>query len=55
MVKLQMKSSFDRLEERTVHCFKVELPEGLIGVYFMKLRLTRGGTLVSENSYWRGM
>jgi len=42
-------------EDTAVRCFKVQYPAGLTSVYFMRLRLNRGGTVVSENLYWRGI
>ncbi len=33
-------------------CFLLERPADLTGVYFVKLKLTRGLTLVSDNFYW---
>jgi hypothetical protein len=30
-------------------------PDGLTPVHFIRLKLTRGGKIVSENFYWRGL
>ena len=33
---------------------RMEFPEGLTPVHFIRLRLSRGDELISENFYWRG-
>ena len=35
-------------------CFPLALPDNLTAVHFIKLRLTNGEKVVSENIYWRG-
>ncbi len=39
-------------EDHIVHCFILKAPKGISGVYFIRLRLTRGKELISENFYW---
>ncbi|MDR2496740.1 MAG: discoidin domain-containing protein [Tannerellaceae bacterium] len=41
-------------EDETVACFPLEYPESLSETYFIKLWLTEGESLVSDNFYWRG-
>ncbi|HEY1206337.1 MAG: discoidin domain-containing protein [Bryobacteraceae bacterium] len=42
-------------EDSDVSCIKMEYPQGLTPVHFIRLKLTRGGETVSENFYWRGL
>ncbi|HNR40623.1 MAG TPA: discoidin domain-containing protein [Bacteroidales bacterium] len=41
-------------EFSTVTCFRLEFPENLSDVHFIKLTLADGDQLLSENFYWRG-
>ena len=41
-------------EDTTVECFDIEIPEDVTDVYYIKLTLTEGERLVSENFYWEG-
>jgi hypothetical protein len=41
-------------EDATVACFPIEYPESLSETYFIKLVLTKGDKIVSDNFYWRG-
>jgi hypothetical protein len=45
----------DSVEDSVVDAFRVERPVGLTPLYFLRLKLTRGDELVSENLYWRGL
>ena len=46
--------TIDSAEDSTTECLKMEYPAGLTPVHFIRLTLTRGGTIVSSNSYLRG-
>jgi len=54
-IKLEKKAALDCPEDNTIRCFKVTYPENLSSTYFIRLRLTRGSTVISENFYWRGV
>ncbi len=41
-------------EDSTVTCFRLEFPENISPVHFIKLTLTEGDNILSENFYWRG-
>ncbi|MBR4775735.1 MAG: discoidin domain-containing protein [Bacteroidales bacterium] len=41
-------------EDSTVYCFPPEVPEDITDVYFVKLALSKGDTILSENFYWQG-
>jgi hypothetical protein len=43
----------DSTEDSVVAPITMEYPEGLSAVHFIRLKLTRGGSVVSENFYWR--
>jgi hypothetical protein len=45
----------DSTEDSTVSCIKMEYPDGLTAVHFLRLKLSRNGETVSENFYWRGL
>jgi hypothetical protein len=53
-VQWEKESSLDIAEDATVKCFKLEFPETLSDVYFIKLALTENGKVVSDNFYWKG-
>ncbi len=55
IVKLKKQAPVNCPEDSMVHCFLVTKPEGIGTVYFIRLKLTRGNGLVSENFYWRGL
>jgi hypothetical protein len=50
----EKSAPIDSAEDSTVAAFRMEYPAGLTAVHFLKLRLTRGTEVVSENFYWRG-
>ncbi|MGD0200402.1 MAG: discoidin domain-containing protein [Bryobacteraceae bacterium] len=54
-VKWQKTVSLDSAEDSTASCIQMEYPAGLTPVHFLRLTLTRGGAIVSENFYWRGL
>ena len=54
-VKWEQTAPVDSPEDSMVSCIKMEYPEGLTPVHFLRLKLTRGGETVSENFYWRGL
>jgi len=48
------EAAVDVDEDAMVQPVKLELPEDLTPVFFVRLKLLRGTTVVSENFYWRG-
>jgi beta-galactosidase/beta-glucuronidase len=54
-IKLKKKTVIDCPEDHTVRCYKMEYPERLSSVYFIRLTLKKGSTTLSENLYWRGL
>ena len=54
-VQWEKDATVDCREDFTVNCFKLEFPKSLSSVHFIKLSLTKGGELISENFYWRGL
>jgi hypothetical protein len=52
--KWTRSASLDSTEDSTQSVANLELPARLTPVYFIRLRLTRGGDVLSENFYWRG-
>jgi hypothetical protein len=53
-VQWEKETSFDIKEDATIACFPLEYPASLSAAYFIKLTLTAGGKLLSDNFYWRG-
>ena len=51
-IKLEKKAVLNCPEDSTIHCFKVEYPDSLSNVYFIRLKLTRNNKVISENFYW---
>jgi hypothetical protein len=45
----------DSNEDTTDKIFKIEFPASLSSVHFIKLTLTDGKKVISENFYWRGL
>ncbi len=45
----------DSPEDSDVAAIQMEYPDALTPVHFIRLKLTRGGDIVSENFYWRGL
>ena len=54
-VKWEKSAAVDSVEDSILTPLKMEFPEGLSPVHFIKLKLTQGEKLVSENFYWRGV
>jgi hypothetical protein len=54
-VKWTKTASLDSTEDSCVACIKMEYPPGLTSVHFLRLKLTRGDQVLSENFYWRGL
>ena len=52
-VKLKKKIAVDCPEDHIVRCCPMEYPSGLSGVYFVRLTLKKGSSIISENFYWR--
>ena len=53
-VAWEKEAEVDSREDTTVKCFKLEYPDGLSDVHFIKLVLKEGDRVVSENFYHRG-
>ena len=51
----EKETGIDCKEDATVRCFKLEFPKSLSSVHFLKLTLTKGDKIISENFYWRGL
>ena len=54
-LKWEKEVAVDSAEDSDVAAIKMEYPEGLTPVHFIRLKLTRAGQTVSENFYWRGL
>jgi hypothetical protein len=54
-VMWKKETTLDSPEDSTLSCFTMEYPAGLTPVHFLKLELVRGGRVISENFYWRGL
>jgi len=52
--KWQQTASLDSAEDSVASPIRIEYPSGLSDVHFIRLKLTRGGDVLSENFYWRG-
>ncbi|MDR0995963.1 MAG: discoidin domain-containing protein [Tannerella sp.] len=48
------EAKVDVREDQTVTAFKLEFPDKLADVYFIRLKLLKDGKAVSTNFYWRG-
>ncbi|MDR3340517.1 MAG: discoidin domain-containing protein [Candidatus Symbiothrix sp.] len=53
-VQWEKEAILDIKEDATVAVFPLEFPETLSSAYFIKLTLTEGGKVISDNFYWRG-
>jgi hypothetical protein len=53
-LKWEKSASVDSTEDSVVAPIAMEYPDGLSSVHFIRLKLKRGDTVVSENFYWRG-
>ena len=54
-LKWEKEVPVDSAEDSDFAAIKMEYPEGLTPVHFIRLKLTRRGRTVSENFYWRGL
>jgi len=54
-VQWEKETEIDSNEDSTVKCFKLEFPKSLTAVHFIKLTLSSGNKIVSDNFYWRGL
>lgn len=53
-VRWEKSAPVDSVEDSMVAPIAMQYPEGLSPVHFIRLKLTRGDAVVSENFYWRG-
>jgi Glycosyl hydrolase 2 galactose-binding domain-like/Exo-beta-D-glucosaminidase Ig-fold domain/Glycosyl hydrolases family 2/NedA-like, galactose-binding domain len=51
----EKSTSLDSMNDSTVSCIKMEYPEGLSAVHFLRLALTQNGRPVSTNFYLRAL
>jgi hypothetical protein len=54
-VMWEKSATLDSAEDSVTTLFKMEYTAGLTPTHFLRLRLTRGEKLVSQNFYWRGV
>jgi beta-galactosidase/beta-glucuronidase len=54
-VKWEKSATLDSAEDSVSTLFKMEYPSEVSAVHFLRLRLTQGGRIVSQNFYWRGV
>ncbi len=53
-VKWKKTARLEAAEDGVQAPIKMEYPDGLAAVHFVRLKLERAGAVVSENLYWRG-
>jgi hypothetical protein len=53
-LKWEKSAPVDSPEDSDMVPLKMEYPAGLTPTHFIRLKLTRGSDLISENFYWRG-
>jgi hypothetical protein len=53
-LRWEATATVDSTEDGVLTPIKIEYPAGITPVHFIRLKLTRGAELVSENLYWRG-
>jgi beta-galactosidase/beta-glucuronidase len=51
----EQTAGVDSAEDSTVSPIKMQYPSGLTSVHFLRMELKRGGDVISENFYWRGV
>jgi hypothetical protein len=51
----EKSAAVDSKEDSTLSVIEMEYPLGASPVHFIRLKLTRGADVVSENFYWRGL
>ncbi len=54
-VKWEKSTTLDSAEDSVATLFKMEYPAGLSPAHFLRMRLTQGEKLISQNFYWRGV
>jgi hypothetical protein len=54
-VQWDQAATLDSAEDSVASPITMQYPTGLTAVHFIRLRLTRGDAVVSENFYWRGL
>ena len=54
-VQWEKEAEVDSHEDTTIKCIGLQFPQTLSAVHFIKLTLTGGGKVLSENFYWRGL
>ena len=54
-VQWEKSVSLSCAQDAIVRCLKLEYPPDLSSVHFIRLKLARKGSTVSENFYWRGL
>ena len=54
-VKWEKAAMLDSAEDSVATLFKMEYPAGLSATHFLRMRLTQGEKLISQNFYWRGV
>jgi hypothetical protein len=54
-VKWEKSTKLDSAEDSVATLFKMEYPAELSPVHFLRLHLTQGDKIVSQNFYWRGV
>jgi hypothetical protein len=54
-VQWERATAVDSPEDSVASPIQMEYPAGLSAVHFIRLKLTRGDDLISENFYWRGV
>lgn len=54
-VQWQKSAPVDTAEDSVVRPMAITFPSNLTAVHFIRLKLTRGSELISENFYWRGI
>ena len=54
-VRWEKTATVDSVEDSVVTPIAMEYPSGLTAVHFIRLKLTQGDKIVSENFYWRGL
>jgi hypothetical protein len=54
-VQWEKETTIDCKEDSTVRCFKLDFPQTLSSVHYIKLTLKEGDKTISDNFYWRGL
>jgi hypothetical protein len=54
-VKWSRSTALDSKDDSVDSAMQLEYPSSLSAVHFIRLKLTRGGDVVSQNFYWRGL